>query len=389
MGAKAGLKVILAVDAIHRPLTGIGRYAWELGWRLTTRPEIQSLKFLHHGRWLADPARLLASRHLLSGGRMRKLLANSRLMTATYAQVMPRLQGRRLRRHPEYLFHSPGFFLPPFPGRSVATFHDLSFLEHPEFHPPARVAMLKKEIPKTLRRADLLIAVSDFTRQRVIELLEWPADRVVTVLQGVGPEFGVGSAEQHRASVAGLGLRPNGYVLCVSTIEPRKNLDRLIAAYRMLPDSMRKAYPLVLVGDYGWRSEATHTSIQHGIQAGWLRYFGYLPGGQLPALMANCALFVYPSIYEGFGLPVIEAMASGAPVLASDIPPIREFAADAIRYFDPLETEQIADCLQHALNDSKWLASAGRRARDQAAQYSWEATVEQTLRAYQIAIEQT
>mgnify|MGYP005854635761 CR=1 FL=1 len=387
MGAQAGLQVVLAVDAIHRPLTGIGRYAWELCQGLTTRPEIQSLKFLHHGRWLADPAQLLASRSLLSGGRMRKLLAGSRLMTAAYTQVMPRLQGRRLRRHPEYLFHSPGFFLPPFAGRSVATFHDLSFLEHPEFHPPARVAMLKKEIPKTLRRADLLIAVSEFTRQQIIQRLDWPAERVVTVLQGVGPEFGAGSAEQQRATVAGLGLRPNGYVLCVSTIEPRKNLDRLIEAYRMLPDSIRNAYPLVLVGDHGWRSEATHTSIQHGIQAGWLHYFGYLPAGQLPAVMANCALFVYPSIYEGFGLPVIEAMASGAAVLSSDIPPVREFAAEAIRYFDPLETEQIGDCLQNALNDSNWLATAGRRARDQVAQYTWQATIEQTVRAYRIAIE--
>lgn len=385
MGAHTGLKVILAVDAIHRPLTGIGRYTLELSRGLADSPEIRSLKFLHHGRWVADPARLLTSGGMLSAGVVRKVLAGSSLVTKTYAQLVPRLQRRRLRRHPEHLFHSPNFFLPSFPGRSVATFHDLSFLQHPEFHPPARVALLKTEIPKALSRADLLIAVSEFTRRQVIELLDWPADRIVTVLQGVDPAFAVSSAADPHTSVTSLGLKPKGYVLCVSTIEPRKNIDRLLQAYRMLPDPLRQACPLVLVGDRGWRSEATHASIQEGVKAGWLHYYGYLSATQLPAVMANCALFVYPSIYEGFGLPVLEAMASGVPVLASDIPPVREFAGQTIRYFDPLQAEQIGDRLQNSLNDSDWLASAGSVARGQAGQYTWQATVEHTLRAYETA----
>ncbi|MDT8322078.1 MAG: glycosyltransferase family 1 protein, partial [Xanthomonadales bacterium] len=312
-----------------------------------------------------------------------KMLADSRLATAIYSTVMPGVMGWRLRQFSDYLFHSPNFFLPPTSGPAVATFHDLSVFDHPEFHPLTRVDFMRRAIPRTLRRTSGLIADSAFTRQRIIEHFNWPEDRVHTVLLGVDVEqFAPLGADEACETLAKLGLQRNGYSLCLSTIEPRKNLDRLIAAYRELPASLRDACPLVIAGDRGWHSEQTHDLIRRCEQEGWLRYLGYLPQDLLPGLLAGCALFVFPSLYEGFGLPVLEAMASGAAVLSADIAPVREFAGDTIRYFDPLDTDSIRSGLLGALDDTGWRQSAGLAAHEQAAGFSWSESVQKLIDIY-------
>lgn len=185
--------------------------------------------------------------------------------------------------------------------------------------------------------------------------------------------------------LAGFGLGTRRYTLCVSTIEPRKNLGALILAYRRLPRSMREDCPLVLVGDRGWRSESTHAAIQAGVAEGWLHYHGYLSDPQLRILMAHPALFIFPSLYEGFGLPVLEAMASGAPVLTSDLEPIREFAADSVGYFDPTDAEALSSALLQALDDSSWRAGVAEAGYRQSSAHRWTRTVEQTIEAYRQA----
>ena len=379
------MRVILAVDSIHRPLTGIGRYAWQLCQGLKESPEISSLEYVSHGRWVEDPAGLLEPGPVSTAQSARKLLAGSRIATTAYTMLMPALMRWQLRQRRECLFHSPNFFLPPFPGAAISTFHDLSIYDHPEFHPQARVSFMRREIPKALRRARMLIAVSEFTRRQIIERFDWPEERIVTVLQGVDSDFGLEESVNHASILENLGLQPKGYTLCVSTIEPRKNLDRLINAYRVLPPSLRNDFPLVLVGEQGWRSEHTHLLIKQGVKDGWLHYHGYLPETQLRLVMRNCALFTFASVYEGFGLPVLEAMKSGRPVLSADLPPVKEFARDTIRYFDPYNIEEITAALQAGLEDQSWRESSGQLARKQADNFTWKETVKQTISAYRAA----
>lgn len=383
------MKIILAVDAIHSPLTGIGRYTWEILQGLKASPAITDMKLFSHGRWVDKPQNLLvpvpagSSAAAPARATVRKVMANSRLVTTAYGALMPTVARWRLRKYRDYLFHSPNFFLPPCPGRAVATFHDLSIYDHPEFHPDARVAFMHSELPRALRRADALITVSEFTRQRIIDHFGWPHDRIHTVLSGVDhSQYAAVDPVQASKTLDTLGIKAKNYTLCVSTIEPRKNLEQLIRAYGRLPDSMRKACPLVIVGDRGWRSEQTHALIKSCAKAGWLHYYGYLPQKQLPAVLANCALFVFPSLYEGFGLPVLEAMASGVPVLSSDIAPVREFAGTTIRYFDPHDEESITASLHSALNDSQWRQAAGEQARRQSQEFTWTKTVEQLIQIY-------
>lgn len=378
------MKIILAVDAIHRPLTGIGRYTWEISQGLKASAEVTELKFFSHGRWVQDPADVLAPGPISPISSARKVLASSGLATAAYGMLMPAATRWRLRKHRDYLFHSPNFFLPSCPGPALATFHDLSTLDCPDFHPDVRIAFMRREIPKALRRATALIADSEFTRQRIIDHFKWPEDRVHKVLLGVDHnQYAPSDFLLKKQILKKLTLHSNSYVLCVSTIEPRKNLDRLIHAYGRLPDSVRADCPLVIVGHTGWHSDQTHTLMQACSEAGWLHYLGYLPQEQLPVLLSGCALFVFPSLYEGFGLPVLEAMASAVPVIASDIAPVREFAGNVIRYFDPYDTESITNGLQKALDDSQWRRLAGGQSRQQSLQFTWAKTVRQLIKVYE------
>lgn len=383
-------KVIMAVDAIHRPLTGIGRYAYEMCSGLRASPQISELKYFAHGNWVNDPlsgfaANTNESRKAVSQHRsFRQRLALSPIAVKMYAQVVPKISGWRLRPYGDWVFYSPNFILPPVTGKAVATFHDLSVYDHPEFHPASRVAFMRHEIPKTLTRADILIADSEFTRQRIIEHLNWPEDRVFTVPLGVHhKEFRCINSQRVSAVLDQLGLAKGHYGLCVSTIEPRKNIDRLLLAYSQLPISLRQSCPLVLVGDRGWRSERTHERIKQACAEGWMRYLGYLPETDLRALMVGCGVFIFPSLYEGFGLPVLEAMASGVPILASDLPPIREFAGDSVRYMDPLDVDAMAVALEPAVNDHQWRSNAGEEAERHAEERSWSKVVSTTLKLFE------
>lgn len=372
----------MTTDAIHRPLTGIGRYAFELFAGLRQHSKVKEIKAFAHGRWVADPlfTSEQAQDSLQERNSLRKKLASSQTAVWAYSKLMPAICGWRLRQNHEALLFSPNYLLPAGPGKKVATFHDTSIHDHPSFHPPSRVSLVMRELPKTLKRVDLLIVVSDFTKARVLEHFDWPEERIHTVHLGVNHAF-FNSAKETAASQAlkALQIESGHYTLCVATIEPRKNIDRLLAAYRQLPRTVRESCPLVLVGDQGWNSEATHKAIQAAQAEGWVRYAGYLPEDHLAIVMANCALFVFPALYEGFGLPVLEAMACGVPILCADLPSVYEFAGDSIQYMKADAVESMTEALDAALSDRGWLLEAGVLAEIKSRPYSWQRTVDQTV----------
>jgi len=325
-----------------------------------------------------------------SDGRIavRRRLLRNRLVVGAYRMVAPALHRARLRSMRDHVFHGPNFYLPDFPGISVATIHDLSIFRYPQFHPPERVAFMQKEIPLTLRRANFLIADSEFIRREVIEFFRWPEDKVVAVPLAAAAVFGKRGADLTRPLLGRLGLTHDRYCLCVGTIEPRKNIDSLIRAYAALPVAMRNAYPLVVAGDPGWLSEAVHTELEAGRQQGWLHYLGYLPQDELPLLYAGARGFALPSWYEGFGLPLLEAMASGLPVLTSRDSALSELADDAAILVDPADQTEITSGLRRLLEDAPWRERAEARSLAIAAGYSWQVTASRTAHAYRQAIRQ-
>jgi len=366
------IRLILSVDAISPPLTGIGRYAWELASRLKHHSSIDSLEFYLNGRWIADPAGLLHSPvHAESKGRRKGITA-------------PRWykEWRRARAFRGRLFHSPNYFLPASVELAVATVHDLSAMKYRDTLPIARRQQFDRELSSTLKRASHLITPSEAVRTEVIEYFAWPSDRITAVPNGVAPSFRPQAGEMMDSILAGYGLNTGGYALCVSTLEPRKKIDALLSAYEKLPKALLLRYPLVLVGHKGWLSEVLHDFIGKAQADGWMRYLGFVPESDLPALYAGARAFFYPSLYEGFGLPVLEAMASGVPVLTSNRSSLPEVSGGAALLINPEDGDALLDGIERALLDDDWRLGARSRGLEVASHLTWENCIEQTLSVY-------
>lgn len=379
-------KVIVDIDAIRSPLTGIGRYAYELVKGLRHHPRVSSMRLMSGGRWAEFPligeptqARPDAS---IDTGALKTRLARIPAVMAAYRALSSSLVWYRTRSASDHLYHSPNYFLPPFDGVSLATIHDLSVVRYPQFHPAERVALFDVELPKTFARAQHLITDSEAVRREVITHFGWPEARITAIPLGVDDCFHPHEPSVIAPCLADYGLTPQGYCLCVATIEPRKNIARLIDAHTALPADLRRRYPLVLVGTPGWNSAQIHARIQAAESTGTLRYLRYVEQAHLPALFAGARLFVFPSVYEGFGLPLLEAMASGIPVVTSSCPTLLELAGDIALQADAQDTDALSQAIRRGLEDDAWRLGAGEGGLRHARQFTWERCVERTLDLY-------
>ena len=331
-------------------------------------PDVEQVRYSRPWHWVDDPTALLRA----TTQNNKRRFKYPRWAEYWYWQRACRGQ----------VFHAPNYFLPPYVENGVVTVHDLSALKFPETHPIERVKQFENLFRQTLDIASHLITDSEATRQEVIEYLGWPRERVTTVHLGVSPQFAPQSASQSAPVLQRYRLNPSGYSLCVSTIEPRKRIDSLLAAYARLPEKLRTAYPLLLVGGKGWRSEHLHKKIEVGQHAGWLRYLGFVPEEDLPALYAGAKLFVYPSTYEGFGLPVVEAMVSGVPVITSNCSCLPEVAAHAAKLVNPDDLDSFSIMIEEALTDAEWRLRAITDGLQVAARYDWAECARRTVDVY-------
>jgi glycosyltransferase involved in cell wall biosynthesis len=264
------------------------------------------------------------------------------------------------------VFHATNFVLPPLRrARGVVTIHDLAFLRHPEMVSAAS-ARYRALVPRSLKRASVVLTPSAATASALQEEYDVGCPVVVTPL-GVDPRWAA-ARPSDEATRARLGLPPS-YLLFVGTIEPRKDLRTLLAAHRLLPD----APPLVLVGPTGW---GEHLDVSGCIAT------GYLDDDVLPGVVAGATALVVPSRDEGFGLPVIEALAAGTPVVASDLPVLREVGGTVTTYAEPGDPAAFAAALQRVLDDPGDPAVR----RTHGASYTWARCAEATRAAYSLAL---
>lgn len=318
---------------------------------IRTFPHLPALAALDHNASIASPLRTWSSLGALA------------LSNYTPLPVLDFLTRGADVYHATVLTHRP-----PRHARLTATIHDMTAWTMPELHPSAN-RRAESSFAELARRADRLIAVSECTKEDAVRVLGLDPAKITVIHSGVADAFFDPPAMDVRAKYDL--LRP--YVLFIGTIEPRKNVDSLIDGFDALPRDLRETHDLVLAGPMGWASDATRAKLARA------RYLGYIPEPDLAPLTAAASVFAYPSLYEGFGFPVAQAMAAGAPVVTSNVSSLPEIAGDAALLIDPRSSSELRDALARLLSSPGLRADLIARARARADRFRWPRCAAQSL----------
>ncbi|PDV99075.1 glycosyltransferase family 4 protein [Candidatus Chloroploca asiatica] len=359
---------------LDRAPTGIGRYAVQLLEALTALPDGPDLVLLtteqadHHGLW----GRF--ERYALPGCRLLPAL-----MTAGNAAVS--VAAARLGLD---VIHDPNgvapFLGPALGVRRVVTIHDAVPFRFPAQHNRLDNWRFRMMLPLAARCADAVITVSASARQDLAHFLRLHEHKIYLTGEAAGSEFAPASPEAVAAVLTRLGVQ-QPYLLYLGGLNGRKNVERLLAAFA----EVRRAHPaltLVIVGKRQWRAEGIEVALAQYELEPYVRFTGYLPDADVPLLYSGATAFVFPSLYEGFGLPVLEAMACGAPVVTSNVSSLPEVAGDAALLVDPCDTAAIAAAIRRIIEEPGLAERLRTRGLARAAQFSWERTAEETLAVY-------
>jgi alpha-1,3-rhamnosyl/mannosyltransferase len=282
------------------------------------------------------------------------------------------------------LYHEPNFLPMATDCTTVATLHDLSVVLHPEWHPADRVRRFEQRLPGVLADCAHFLADTESVRHEVMQKLGVPAERISRVYMGIRPDLCLLPNQVVERELARLGLPPQ-YLLSVGTIEPRKNLLRLMQVYCSLPESLRSDWPLVIAGGWGWNAGQTQRYLEDvGRHCGVL-HLGYVADDQLPLLYNGARALLFPSYYEGFGLPPLEMMACGGAVIASTAAALVETVSGQAHLLHPEDDHGWREAIIRVVRDNDWWRSLRKGARQRAWPFTWERCAEETLAVYRSA----
>ena len=283
------------------------------------------------------------------------------------------------------LFHATEHLLMPLRDiPTVLTVHDLIYHLFPAYHKRLNYWYLNVAMPLFVRRADALITISESSKRDLVRIYHVPEEKITVIYEAASPNFGPVPTEHVAEVKARYGL-PERYLLALGTIEPRKNLIRLVEALRSLRQKDR-ALSLVIVGSRGWLYQGFFQHLEKLDVPKAVLLSGYVPDADLPAVISGAAAYVLASFYEGFGLPILEAMACGTPVVCSNTSSMPELGGDAACYFDPYNTESMVAAIATVLEDGNLRAEMRERGLAQAARFSWQRTAKETLAVYERAL---
>jgi alpha-1,3-rhamnosyl/mannosyltransferase len=280
------------------------------------------------------------------------------------------------------LYHEPNFLAFKFKGPTVLTVHDLSWIRYPETHPKDRIAMMDRYFIPSLERAQKIITDSEFIKTEIVSTFNISPEKIQSIGLGVENDFKPKLSTETASTLNKHGLGFKNYILALGTLEPRKNLQLALESFISLPQTIRKQYPLVLVGMLGWKTSSLEKLIEPLLKTGEVRQLGYVSREELIDITASAKMLIYPSIYEGFGLPPLEAMACGTPVIASNVSSIPEVVGDAGLLIDPHDSNQLKESILAVIDDedlSKRLSKAGLA---QSKKFSWEQCTHNTIATY-------
>lgn len=280
------------------------------------------------------------------------------------------------------LYHETNYIPMKFNGPTVLTVFDLSFHLFPETHPAERIRYMDRYFYPRLHRVSHYLTISDTVKQEMVKYLSLSPENITVTPLGVDDNFRPIPTPLLNGALSKYALKSGSYILYIGTLEPRKNITNLLRAYALLSPRLREQYPLVLAGGMGWLMEGLDTEIAKlGIQSTTIKT-GYVPREDLPSLYSGAAVFVYPSLYEGFGLPPLEAMACGTPVITSNVSSLPEVVGEAGIQVPPEDVERLSEEIESLLGDDQRRTFLIQKGLERAKQFTWERCAGMTLEVY-------
>jgi len=271
---------------------------------------------------------------------------------------------------------------PPKKAKIVVTVFDLTPIKHPTYHTKGMISRYISDFPHLLKNADMVIAISNCTKNDIIEHFDVAEERVRVTPLAANDDYKQISDKNAIDKIKSIYDIDKDYILFVGTLEPRKNLVNLLKAYSILPDYLKHDYALVLCGKKGWYYEEIFETVRELKLENKVIFTGYVPDEDIPLLMNGAAVFVYPSFYEGFGLPPLEAMACGTPVISTNVSSIPEVVGDAGILVSPTDVEELSDAMLRVLDSETLKAQLSEKGLKQASKFSWRATAGKTMEVY-------
>jgi glycosyltransferase involved in cell wall biosynthesis len=376
--------VAVDVNSFYEPLTGVGWYLHQILAHLADRDDLR-LRLYGQSLVESDPGAPRPVVDVPVGPAIERVVyaAPDGLVVPPWRadQILRRLAPLLMAADGNAVLFAPNYLFPPLfrfaTGEQVATIHDLGVLKVPWAVRPDSGVALRERLERTLFAADLLLTPSEAVRRELIGIAGAGVapGRVRAIHHGTGVLSEAAPAPLPAAT-------PARFALHVGTIEPRKNVAVLLAAWRRMRAAGGSPPPLVLCGGWGWNAGEIRRQIDEAAREGWAVHLGYVTPGELAALYAAAELVALPSFYEGFGLPAIEALAAGAPLVASDLPVLREVAGDAALYAPPGRPDLWADRIAALLADGGLRDELRRRGRERARLFDWTRAAAETAQAF-------
>jgi glycosyltransferase involved in cell wall biosynthesis len=374
------VRVAIDVQNLLRPMTGVGHYVNNLVRALSLLPIDETIQAFYFScgrtkqRLGLPPGKVVERAVKFPPGRVTQLLWKRFPFPRVDAFV------------PADLVHFPNFVARPVKSaRVVVTIPDLSFMRFPQFTEPKNLSFLSRHVPSSLERADRIIAISEFTRKEIAELFPSSADKLVVTPLGVSELFAPKNDPQGLTRVRQKYNLPREYILFVGTLEPRKNLRILLEAYRILKRRLGKHQNmrLVVAGMKGWLYDETIRQIDAMPPDDKPLLIGYVEDAELPYLYSMSRMAVVPSLYEGFGLPCLEAMACGTPLVCSNTSSLPEVVGDAALMVSPTDAEEMADAMARVAPESSFAQELVRKGRKRAGEFTWRRCAQRTYKVYE------
>jgi len=363
------MKKNLVIDSIPllSPLTGIGRYIYEISKELEKQDTFETSYFYgYYSDKLMNPSSKPTVKSL-------KTIITRFTFIKKLAREIILFLGK-INAKSYDLYWEPNLL----PNQNikakklVTTIHDFSFILHKEFHPKERIEYIDKYFTKNIIKSDMIITGSNFTKNEILKRLDFKDEQIQVIYHGINHNlFQVYRDDDLKVNFE----LPQKFILSVGSIEPRKNLIGLLEAYSKLSVEIKKEYKLVLAGFKGWENKEIMALIEKNQEN--IHYLGFISDQELSIVYNLASLFVFPSFYEGFGLPVLEAMACGTPVVCSNSSSLPEVGGDAVVYCDANNIDDITDKVTQVLNDTKLQKSMKLSGLQRAKEFTWEKSARQ------------